>query len=442
MSDISDTCNIPKEVLEAANRRNLVFFVGAGVSRLMGHDSWENFSKSLLQKANKKGIINFAELQQMLKINDNKMRVSVAFSLFNREELYAEISDIFQYRDEDTSGHRIIKSITELGVPIVTTNYDHNIESINPYYISYRSPRECSKTWSPVHPSVTHIHGSIELDGSIVATAADYIRHYNDEDTKDLLNLIFSQDNVIVFIGYGLAELELLEFILKKTSNENKYFCIQGFLSTEVKYIEVLKKYFKELNIDLVPFFLDDKGYDELETIVHEWADVIKHETLNPNHIHSEIRHIISEFPNIENVTQLIHTIRLSEEHIKFFFVATNDSDYEIEWIECILEEDFMRPENLIGSAQKPYSIVAINCIRLNSTKSIKIQSFLNELTNYYNKYGSEIQMINYIMIDVTISQIVGNPQFIDNWEDALKHCLFHSEFNSYLCLNYINECQ
>ena len=428
--------------MEAANRRNLVFFVGAGVSRLMGHDSWESFSRTLLQKANKKGKINFVELQQISKIADNKMRVSVAFSLFDQEELYSEISDIFQYRDEDTPGHRIIRSITELGVPIVTTNYDHNIESINPYYISYRSPKECSKTWSSNQPSVTHIHGSIELRGSIVATAADYIRHYNDESTKELLDLIFSEDNVVVFVGYGLAELELLEFILKKTSHENRYFSIHGILTTESKYNEVLENYFKELNIKLVKFNLDEKGYDELETTVHYWTDIIKNETLNPNHIHSEIRRIISELPDTENVARLIHTIRLSDEHIKFFFDAIHDSDHETEWIECILEEDFMRPVELIGSDQKPFSTVAINCIRSNSTKSIKIQSHLNKLTNFYNEHGSEVQTIDQIMIDVTISQVVSNPQFIDNWEDSLKRCLYHSEFNSYLCLNYINECQ
>ena len=442
MSDIGNVCDVPPEVLEAANRQNLIFFVGAGISRLMGHVSWEDFSKSLLRKANKKGIINYAELQQILKIADNKMRVSVAFSLFDREQLNAEISDIFQYRDEDTSGHRIIKSITELGVPIVTTNYDHNIETINPNYISYRSPGECSKIWSPDQPSVTHIHGSIELDGSIVATAADYIKHYNSDKTKDLLNLIFSNDNVVVFIGYGLGEMELLEFILKKTNHENRYFSIQGFLSTEAKYKEVLNNYFKELNINIVPFQLDEEGYDGLEAIVQKWTNVIKSETLNPNHIHSEIKHLISEFPNTENVERLIHTIGLSEEYIKFFFDAIHDSGYETEWIERILEEDFMSPENLIGSVQTPFTIVAIHRVISNSTKTIKIQSFLNKLTNYYNVYGSESQAINYIMVDVTLSQIVCNPQYIINWKEALMRCLSFSEFNSYLCLNHIDKCQ
>lgn len=442
MSDIGDVCDVPSEVLEAANRRNLVFFVGAGVSRLMGHASWEDFSKSLLSKANKKGIINYAELQQILKIADNKMRVSVAFSLFDREQLNSEISEIFQYRDEDTSGHRIIRSITELGVPIVTTNYDHNIESINPNYISYRSPRECSQIWSSEQPSVTHIHGSIELDGSIVATAADYIKHYNDDKTKDLLNLIFSNDNVVVFIGYGLGEMELLEFILKKTNHENRYFSIHGFLSTEAKYKEVLNNYFKELNINIIPFQLDEDGYDGLEAIVHKWTSVIKCKTLNPNYIHSEIKHIISKFPNTDNVKRLLHTIGLSEDYIKFFFDAIHDSAYETEWIEYLLEEDFMSPRSLIGNTQTPFSIVAINRVISNSTKSIIIQSFLNRLVNYYNEHGSESPVINYIMVDVTLSQIVCNPQHIINWKDTLMRCLSLSEFNSYLCLDRIDKCQ
>ena len=40
-----------ERILSAAEEGNLVFFIGAGVSRLMGLPGWEDFSAILIKKA-------------------------------------------------------------------------------------------------------------------------------------------------------------------------------------------------------------------------------------------------------------------------------------------------------------------------------------------------------------------------------------------------------
>ena len=126
-----------------------------------------------------------------------------------------------------------------------------------------------------------YLHGSLLDSEGMVLTTQDYVRHYaNDRISGDpvlenrvltFLENLFKQKTVL-FIGYGLEELEILEYVILKARRirasdqiEAKHFLLQGFFSHEKDLMRSLKQYYlRECGIQLIPFLRDQRGWDQL----------------------------------------------------------------------------------------------------------------------------------------------------------------------------------
>jgi SIR2-like protein len=90
---------------------------------------------------------------------------------------------------------------------------------------------------------VIHLHGSVKSPGGMILTTPHYVQHYaNDRKAQENIVLTFLEglfrDKTVLFIGYGLAELEILEYLVVKTrtkvkSLQPRHFLLQGFYSHE-----------------------------------------------------------------------------------------------------------------------------------------------------------------------------------------------------------------
>ena len=49
--DVENNCGLDDAVLQAFKERKVIFFLGAGVSRLEGIKGWDDFSNTLIKKA-------------------------------------------------------------------------------------------------------------------------------------------------------------------------------------------------------------------------------------------------------------------------------------------------------------------------------------------------------------------------------------------------------
>ena len=124
----------------------------------------------------------------------------------------------------------------------------------------------------------------------MILTTQDYVRHYaNDRRTEDpqgenrvltFLGFLFSEKNVL-FVGYGLEELEILEYVIGKArvmaepgSTEIRHFLLQGFFSHEEELSRGLSNYYAECGIELIPFRRDQKDWDQLIDVLEEYARV------------------------------------------------------------------------------------------------------------------------------------------------------------------------
>jgi len=121
----------------------------------------------------------------------------------------------------------------------------------------------------------------------MILTTSDYLRHYsNDRSQREnrvltLLEHLF-EHKCVLFIGYGLEELEILEYVILKASRgvsrprsqEVRHYLLQGFFSNQEKLLQSLKKYYRrECHIELMPFQRDQNDWRQLIEVVEHLAD-------------------------------------------------------------------------------------------------------------------------------------------------------------------------
>ena len=280
---LEESVPIPKEVKLAAELGDLILFVGSGVSRRIDLPSWEQFSMFVLKDLVSQRVLNYKDIQR-LKILDPRKILSIA-------KIYNENLDFAKYFEIDARTDRgIYDTLNSIGCTFVTTNYDLLLE---PFVEDSRHEQTTPKRGSRFTSceellpyvldeigNVVHLHGSIKKSRTMVVTTKDYLNHYDSEHVQDFLDHLFKKKTV-VFIGYGLDEVELLEHVLRRGSVERgskqpKLFSLQGFYSTDKPVYESLYRYYKNsFELELLGFLMDHKEYACLDEIITQWANAI-----------------------------------------------------------------------------------------------------------------------------------------------------------------------
>lgn len=283
---------IPLEIKRAASEANLVIFVGAGVSRLMGCPSWDQFANAALRQLADLGSITFGDIQQLSHL-PAKQRLSIALQVSNLESRPFKFNYAALIQPQRPSNSRVYEYLKSIGCTYVTTNYDQFLDSM-PSKTKVGRPDAEGEATGKDEPelicrphqlkglrlrepgTVIHLHGSIDEPESIIMTTPQYIIHYDDECVKEFLDELFDR-YTILFLGYGLEEWEVLEHILRKgkknDGKQQKKFLLTGFYSHQEKTFSHLYDYYEaSFSVRLVHFSLDHKEYDQLEKIMEDWA--------------------------------------------------------------------------------------------------------------------------------------------------------------------------
>lgn len=114
----------------------------------------------------------------------------------------------------------------------------------------------------------------------LVFTAAQYVERYNENRFCDFLRCVFDKECVVFFIGYGLNEYELIDYIATKVGLKNKnnfslVYSLEPFFSTQEALFSARRMYFKSLGIKILPYCIDN-GYSELKNVIEKMLDVFK----------------------------------------------------------------------------------------------------------------------------------------------------------------------
>lgn len=287
---LSDIPELPDEIIQAGLNGELVLFVGAGISRLLELPSWNELAQMVLHSLQKKGWLNFSELEQ-LKHLDPKKQLSIA--RFITEEKKQDF-DLTQYFKVKTESNSIYKLINEIGCTCVTTNYDECLipkldesKSDGAFSIKPKKVRrifdknEFFAKYLDEPGTVIHLHGAISSRESMVVTTKEYLKHYDCESVKHILRELFAKKTVL-FIGYGLEETEILEHILRsgaatESTKVRQRLALQGyFRSHESLYKKLHQYYLESFGVHLIGFIRDNNDFAQQENIFKNWTPQIQ----------------------------------------------------------------------------------------------------------------------------------------------------------------------
>jgi hypothetical protein len=212
------------------------------------------------------------------------------------------------------SGSRAYAALNRFARTFVTTNYDDLLDIGVPALPPAVSQTDGAATAPPPArrivlskveqftyaalnqgDTVFHIHGSMTDPGGMVLTTSDYLARYanhsmnsgsyKENEYLTFLQMLFDSKNVL-FVGYGLNELEVLEYVIHKAGTRAqdllargvaaeapRHFLLLGFYSHELELMKSLKRYYaSECGVELMPFCRDERDWDQLVDVLEHLA--------------------------------------------------------------------------------------------------------------------------------------------------------------------------
>jgi hypothetical protein len=122
----------------------------------------------------------------------------------------------------------------------------------------------------------------------MVMTTRDYIRRYaNDRRSDDpslenrtltFLEFLF-QNKTVLFVGYSLDDLEILEYVVQKARQQSpsesphaRHFMLQGYFVHEYELMRAMQQYYAQCGIELIPFRRDQRNWGQLTEVLESFA--------------------------------------------------------------------------------------------------------------------------------------------------------------------------
>jgi len=277
-STFNPSPNVPEELVDAAASGMLVVFIGAGISRLVGCPSWNGFASAVLNQLTPT-VIDYHEKSLINSMPDPRKRLSIAKILEEDNGVNIDYKGIFEINKPKSD---IYQFINRFACTFVTTNYD---KLIMPEISATKSEEEWRfynledilRDKLDDQGNVIHLHGCVDNPKSMVITTKDYILHYSSDEIPAFLEYMF-MNKTVLFLGYGLEEIEILEYILKGSNHlgaqEKRLFILQGFFNAEMSLFEKLKIYYEQsFNANLIGFPKDYNDYEHQTDIIKNWSD-------------------------------------------------------------------------------------------------------------------------------------------------------------------------
>lgn len=277
--NITEIPEIPNEIISASEKGELVLFIGAGASRLIGCSGWSELAKKLINVCCDLEIINYKAKVRLEMLTDHRKVISICYTLLN-EKKFGDVFVTFMKSallyDKDPDQPNIYTYVTKFQGVFVTTNAD---EHLDPFFgeriifdlENFKGEPQCDYLY--------HLHGSIKFPEKMVFRLTRYFEQYNNPNYQDFLNKLKSK--TILFLGYGLSEFELLEYFFKNgNAKEKKYFLLNGYFGGEDDYLKFEQVYYDEMGIIIKPYLMDQKGFSQLTEVVKSWSEEIENRSL------------------------------------------------------------------------------------------------------------------------------------------------------------------
>lgn len=273
---------LPKGIIEAYERHELAVFVGAGISRLMGCQGWDQMANNLIDK-----ICTPAMAEQVISsCLNSKEKITIAKRIAEKEHKMEDFWEIFHKAlIPDSEKEDIYSQIALFDTLFLTTNCDGLL--VGKYPFAYTT--DCTKENYLKHsdkPFVYCLHGNWgngtdEEKERLIFTEDKYLSEYLPNNQLPVFLRQVMHDKTVLFIGYGLAEFEIINAAFEPVppSKELKHYILEGFFKYQQELCDAKAEYFASINVNLIPYSKDESGYAQQARIISGWIDELKHKT-------------------------------------------------------------------------------------------------------------------------------------------------------------------
>ena len=398
-----------KYVIDAINNDKLIVFVGSGVSKLCGLPLWRELAELLLQDCvnDKKCKFDYKNKHEILQsISDERELISIAENLLKNAH---GTRDVFiKYFNKKLKKFKKAKAleIQELlfGIckTIFTTNadesLDQNLDKQNVIYNidnfkAYKKDLSVNK--------IIHIHGSVQDGKSLVFTTADYLKRYSKKIFRDEMCKLFSGADgyVILFIGYGFREMQLLDFLVtpESASRENKAFFLNGYFSKDETVFDVEAEYYKEYGITLVAYERDKEDFRALIGALRDIKDKADKALKAILSSFQSITYLLNKAPCEQSLLKFSEGYRLLPLKFKpFLLESVSKSKYSKEWTKGIildssLNEEVFSLNELVQVEPSPDSKEIVGVPFPGLSLLTRVDAYSDDTKSFYDNFINDV---------------------------------------------------
>jgi len=272
-------------LFDAVKNDSLIVFIGAGVSKLVGCLGWNELAEKIVKIGRQEGILNFLEEEVLLKeiMNPRKV-ISICFKMFDNKDKKKLFYDLLiKFTDiVDKSNLDVFRKILDLKAKAyITTNIDDGLIQFNPP-VTRQNIYDCTSKDFEIFVkddllvrdgNIFFLHGRRNIIENTIFTIDRYLEFYKRDYINDFLkNKIFTDNNVVLFIGYGLGEWEILEYLFRSQSNNSNYssfinrYLLMPLYSSDYVKLNLDRIFYDFFNIITIPYFIDFEGYYKLSS--------------------------------------------------------------------------------------------------------------------------------------------------------------------------------
>jgi len=279
--EIKPLPELPIQIIDAAEKKQLAIFIGAGLSRFMGCSSWGELAENLLKKCEIEGLLNNYEKTVLSQNGDFKKTITICSRLLENDERFMD--EMRKSLNDEKVGDasvdlKIYRDLISLNGLIITTNADRHIDKV---FLDENIIIDDFDTATPIdNTHLYKIHGSITDQKSLIFTVEGYLKRYTDPEYGKFLEEIFTKYTVL-FLGYGMSEFELMDYLFTSIhGTSKKHYFLKDYFTHEQRIYEFEQMYFDDLGIELIPYAKDALGFQQLPIVIDQWVQEVKSKTL------------------------------------------------------------------------------------------------------------------------------------------------------------------
>ena len=346
-----DIPKMPEPFVDWIISKKLVLFVGAGISKLCGYPLWNDLADKLIDYFRDKKCYDYQYVDAIKNGNYSPIqKITIIAEQAGTDLVVDKICEYLEYNKRNCNMKKaatIANLLFAFNSSIITTNADLVLDK-NDSHDSFKkySSTEDVPLKGIGRKTILHLHGCITDKRNLIFTEKQYAKNYlQAAKLGKTLTQIIKSDNTVLFIGYSLSEFELLKYFIdpKDVGEKTRLYKLDGYYRSQEQTKLVLDKaYYKALGIELLPYFMDKKGYDALLDVLNSWISQIESQTSPSGILYLDIAKAISKKPTKTNKELVIKHLNGKEIDPAFIRDKLIESKYCCDWIKALWKDTLL----------------------------------------------------------------------------------------------------